>query len=148
MKRIFATLIAVILTTMCVMGQTNADDIIGTWSGRQDGAGYRVKVTKQSDGTYQGQMLWMERDKDADGKKLLDTKNPDKKLRNVPHDRVVIFTGLKYNADKQHWGGTKIYDPRRGMKAHLTIFKEQDGRLRVKGSLLGISESVYWTKVK
>lgn len=149
MKRLFLTLTAIVLTTLCAMAQNlSADDIVGTWSGTQNGDNYRVKVTKQSDATYQAQMVWLENDKDSDGKKRLDTKNPDKKLRSVPCDRIVIFSGLKYNTAKQCWDGTKIYDPQRGMKAHLTVSKEKDGRMRVKGSLLGISESVYWTRVK
>ena len=149
MRRILTTLIAIVLTTMYAMAQNiSADDIVGTWSGTQNGDNYRVKVTKQGDGTYQAQMVWLENDKDSDGKKRLDSKNPDKKLRNVPCDRIVIFSGLKYNTDKRHWDGTKIYDPQRGMKAQLTVSKEKDGRMRVKGSLLGISESVYWTRVK
>jgi hypothetical protein len=34
------------------------------------------------------------------------------------------------------------------MRAKLTIRFEKDGRLRLRGSLLGIGESVYWNKIK
>ena len=125
-----------------------ADNIVGTYSGTQDGEQFRAKITKQSDGTYQGQIVWMKNDKDENGNKRLDTKNPDKKLRNTPCDRIVIFSGLEYNADKKCWDGTKIYDPQRGIKARLTVTFEQDGRLRLKGSVFAFSESVYWTKVQ
>ena len=149
MKKLLMTLMAIAFTAMGALAQdVSADDITGVWSGVQNGDRYRVRVTRLDDGTYQGQMVWLENDKDSDGRKRLDTKNPDKKLRSVPCDRVVFFTGLKYNADKRQWDGTKIYDPQRGVKAHLTITKERDGRMRVKGSLLGISESIYWTRVK
>jgi len=45
----------------------------------------------------------MKNDRDADGNKRLDTKNPDKSLRMAPCDEVVLFTGLKHNARKQCW---------------------------------------------
>ena len=56
-----------------------ADNIVGTYSGKQGDDRFRVKIVKLTDGTYRGQVIWMERDKDAKGNKILDTKNPDKK---------------------------------------------------------------------
>ncbi len=126
----------------------NADNIIGVYKAKQGDNSYKIKIVKLTNGTYRGQMIWMEKDRDAKGNKLLDTKNPNKELRTTPYDRVVLFTGLKYNAKKHCWDDTKIYDPQRGMRANLHIEFTGDGRLRVKGSLIGISESVYWTKVE
>ena len=145
MKKGIMTLFLALFSFMGAMAQ---DQIVGTWAGEQDGDHFRAKIVKLANGTYQGQVVWMENDKDAKGNKRLDTKNPDKSLRKTPCDRIVLFTGLKYNAEKKHWSDTKIYDPQRGIKAHLTVSIEKDGRLRLKGSLMGISESVYWTRVK
>ena len=107
-----------------------------------------MKIVKLSDDTYRGQVFWMERDKDAQGKKILDTKNPDKSLRTKPADQVVLFSGLKYDTKKRCWNDTKIYDPQRGLKAHMSAEFIADGRLRIKGSLLGISENVFWSRVE
>ncbi len=150
MKKVLMTLIfALFAITGTVIAQNNAaDNIVGTWAGEQAGDRFRAKIVKLSDGTYQGQVVWMENDKDDKGNKLLDTKNPDKSLRDTPCDKIVLFRGLKYDAEKKQWGDTKIYDPQRGIKAKLTITIMKDGRLRLKGSVLGISESVYWTRVK
>lgn len=125
-----------------------ADNVVGTYSGQQGEDAFKARITKLSDGTYRGQVIWMERDKDAQGHKILDKKNPDKSLRTRPADQTVLFTGLTYDAKKRCWGGTKIYDPQRGLKANVTIDFTADGRLRLKGSLLGISETVYWKRVK
>ena len=125
-----------------------ADNIVGTYSGKQGDDKFKVKVTKQNDDTYQGQVIWLEHDRDAKGNKLLDTKNPDKGLRSKPADQIVLFSGLKYDAKKHCWNNTKIYDPQRGLRAHMAAEFTSDGRLRVKGSLVGISESVYWTREK
>lgn len=151
MKRIIFLLIA-ILFAIPVMAQNplndNADNIVGTYSGKQGDDRFKVKIVKLSDGTYRGQVFWIERDKDAQGKKILDTKNPDKSLRTKPVDQVVLFSGLKYDAKKRCWNDTKIYDPQRGLKAHMSAEFIADGRLRIKGSLLGISENVFWSRVE
>ena len=125
-----------------------ADNIIGTYAGKQGDDKFKVKIVKLTDGSYRGQVVWMERDKDAQGNKILDSKNPDKSLRNRPADEAVLFSGLKYDAKKRCWGDTKIYDPQRGLRVNMTAEFTTDGRLRVKGSVLGISESVYWKKVE
>lgn len=152
MKRFFTILILTMFAFTYLNAQNvlnnAADNIVGTYSGVQDGEKFKVKIVKLKDGTYRGQIVWMENDKDANGNKRLDTKNPDKSLRNTPCDQIVIFSGLKYDNDDKEWNGTKIYDPKRGLRAKLTIRFEKDGRLRVRGSLLGIGETVYWTKIE
>jgi uncharacterized protein (DUF2147 family) len=124
-----------------------ADNIVGIYESVQNGDRFRAKIEKLKDGTYRGQIIWMEKDKNKDGNKILDTKNPDKSLRNTPADRIVIFSGLKYDGKDHEWGGTKIYDPQRGVKAKMTASFAADGRLKITGSVLLISESVYWNKI-
>lgn len=152
MKRFFTALILIVFAHTYANAQNvlnnAADNIVGTYSGVQDGEKFKVKIVKLKDGTYRGQIFWMENDKDENGNKRLDTKNPDKSLRNTPCDKIVIFSGLKYDADNKEWNGTKIYDPRRGIRAKLKICFGKDGRLSVRGSLLGIGETVYWTKIE
>ena len=124
-----------------------ADNIVGIYESVQNADRFRAKIEKLKDGTYRGQIIWMEKDKNKDGNKILDTKNPDKSLRNTPADRIVIFSGLKYDGKDHEWGGTKIYDPQRGVKAKMTASFAADGRLKITGSVLLISESVYWNKI-
>lgn len=126
----------------------NADNIIGTYSGKQGSDNFKANITKQTDGNYKCQVIWIEHDRDAAGNKLLDTKNPDKSLRKTPCDRIVLFSDLKYNAKEHRWDDTKIYDPQRGFRAHMRAEFTDNGQLRIRGSLLGISESVYWTKIQ
>ena len=151
MKR-FILLLMTLLSVNAVTAQNTlndkADNIVGTYSGKQGDDKFKVKIVKLTDGTYRGQVIWLEHDKDEKGNKLLDSKNPDKKLRSTPADRIILFSGLKYNAKKHRWDDTKIYDPQRGLRANLSIEFSADGKLRVKGSLMGISESVYWKKIE
>ena len=152
MKKLFTALLVTMFVFTGVMAQNalnNAgDNIVGTYMGSQNGEKFKAKVVKLTNGKYRGQIIWMENPNDAQGKRRLDTKNPDKNLRNTPCDQVVLFSGLEYNAKKKRWDGTKIYDPQRGMRANLTVEFENDGRLKLRGSVLGIGETVYWTKVK
>lgn len=147
-------IILILTTLLCAMPivaqntlNDHADNIIGTYSGKQGDDRFRAKIVKLSDGTYRGQIIWMERDKDNHGNKILDSKNPDKKLRSTPADRIVLFSGLKYNAKKHRWDDTKIYDPQRGMRAKMTAEFTKDGLLKITGSVAVVSESVYWQKL-
>ena len=126
----------------------NGDNIVGTYESTQNGDRFKAKIEKLKDGTYRAQVFWVENDKDANGNKRLDEKNPDKSLRNTPADRIVLFSGLKYDAKKKEWNGTKIYDPQRGIRAKMTASFEKDGRLKLTGSVLLISESVYWKRIQ
>ena len=150
-KKILMLLAITIMCGQFAMAQgalnDKADNIVGTYEGEQNGDRFKAKIEKMSDGTYRGQVIWLEHDSDKNGNKILDTKNPNKKLRNTPCDRIVLFSGLKYDAGDKEWNGTKIYDPQRGMRAKMTARFEKDGRLRLRGSVLDIGESVYWTKI-
>lgn len=124
------------------------DNIVGTYQAKQGDDNFKASITKQTDGTYKCQMIWLEHDRDVNGNKLLDEKNPDKRLRLVPCDQIVLFSGLKYNAKEKRWDGTKIYDPQRGIRAKLHAEFTKEGQLKLRGSVMGIGESVYWDKIK
>lgn len=151
-KKLFMMLAIMLMGGQMTMAQNalnnNGDNIVGTYESTQNGDHFKAKIEKLKDGTYRGQMLWLENDKDADGNKRLDEKNPDKSLRNTPADRIVVFSGLKYDAKKKEWNGTKIYDPQRGVRAKMEASFAADGRLKITGSVLVISETVYWKKIK
>ena len=147
MKRIL-TIVLLSLLAVAAFAR-NADAIVGDYHAIQNSDEFKVRISKNDDGTYKGQIFWLKNDIDPKtGLKLTDTRNPDKSLRDVPCDQVVLFDGLQYNPKKSRWDGTKIYDPQRGLKAHLTITIEKEGKIRVKGKLLGISETVVWDKIR
>ncbi len=151
MKKTLITLIITLLSLTTAVSQNPlnnaADNIVGTYSGELNGDKFKAKITKLTDGSYRGQIIWVENDRDAQGHKLLDTKNPDKKLRNTPCDRIVLFSGLRYDAKEREWSGTKIYDPTRGMRAKLVASWTKDGQLRLKCSVMGISKNLYWQRI-
>lgn len=125
-----------------------ADSILGEYETEHQGEMCKIRLTKQEDDTYQAQVFWVENRLDKNGNVRLDEKNPDKSLRSVECDKIVLISGLKYDSSKQKWADAKIYDPTRGIKANVTCWFEQSGLLHVKGSMLGFSQSVYWKKIK
>ena len=150
MKKILLTLTLFLMGTAALLAQglnDKADNILGNWRATRGGEVSKVKVSRSADGTYMAQVYWVEVDKDKNGNKKLDRKNPDKSLRNTPCDQIVLIQGLKYNAEKKQWDGTEVYDPTKGIRAKCVVRFEDDGRLRIKGSILGISQSAYWEKL-
>ena len=124
---------------------SRADAIVGTYRVEHAGQQSKVRVYKEKNGDYTAQCIWLRDSIDpATGKLITDSKNPDKSLRNTPCNRIIIFRNMQYNSKKQRWEDGKIYDPTRGIVANCTCEFLQDGRLKVRGSILGIGESVYW----
>lgn len=146
MKKMILALFALFFSIVLFAQNDKADNIIGTYLCGTGIDAYRVRIERLSDGSYKGTVCWTADLYDASGKKKTDVKNPDKALRNVPMDQVVIFTGLQYNAEKQHWSDTKIYDPDRGIRVKMTAKFEGGKTLVVRGTVLGVGEKVSWVK--
>ena len=75
-------------------------------------------------------------------------KNPDKALRNVDIDKVVLVDGLQYKAKDKKWGGAKIYDPTKGIRVNASAEFVSPTKLKLRGTILGIGATLYWTKIK
>lgn len=149
MRKLWAVLFSTMIFAVIANGQDNsvADSIVGEYYADHQGESSKIRITKSDDGTYMAQVFWVKNSTDKSGNPILDTKNPDKSLRHVPCDQIVLISGLKYNAEKKRWGDTKIYDPTRGIRANVTCEFAEDGMLKLKGSLLGFSQTVFWQKL-
>ena len=146
MKKTILAITALFLLLALHAQNDKGDNIIGTYLSHSGKDTYKVSVVKLADGSYKASICWLADRYDANGKLRTDSKNPDKQLRSNPLDKVVLFSGLKYDASKQNWSGTKIYDPTRGLSAKMTAHFTSPGTLSVRGTLLGISETATWSK--
>lgn len=126
----------------------NPDSIIGEYLAERGGSKSKVRVTKNADGTYTAQVFWVEHPLEKNGNKRKDTKNPDKTLRNVDIDKVVLVKGLQYIAEDKEWGGTKIYDPTKGIRVNVSAKFETPDKLKLRGTILGIGVTIYWNRIK
>jgi uncharacterized protein (DUF2147 family) len=151
MKRFIALFIALVGFSFTSIAQdinNNPDSIIGEYLAERGGSKSKVRVTKNADGTYTAQVFWVEHPLDKNGNKRKDTKNPDKTLRNVDIDKVVLVKGLQYIAEDKEWGGTKIYDPTKGIRVNVSAKFETPDKLKLRGTILGIGVTIYWNRIK
>lgn len=152
MKRFLTFLFLVLsfgfsLAAQNVLNQ-DCDAIVGTYEVCHQGEKAHVQITKETDGSYRARVIWVEDRLDKKGNVRLDEKNPDKSLRHVECDKIILFSGLKYNKEKSRWDGAKVYDPTRGLRANVVCEFMEDGTFRVKGFLLGFSQSIYWKPIR
>ena len=126
----------------------NGDEIIGEYLTDRGGSKSKVRVTKAEDGTYTAQLFWVQNPLDKNGNKRKDVKNPDKNLRNVDIDKVVVIKGLKFDKSEGEWNGTKIYDPSKGIRVDVEAEFVDAKKLKLFGNIWGIGTTIYWTKLK
>ncbi len=151
MRKLFITLTLLLTFTSLSIAQnlnTKGDEIIGEYLTDRGGKKSKVRVTKEKDGTYTAQVFWVEQPYDKNGNKRKDVKNPDKSLRNVDIDQVVIVKGLKYDSEDKEWSGAKIYNPSKGIRVNATAKFETKEKLKLRGTILGIGTTLYWQKIK
>ena len=141
-------LLAVAVFTIAGAAAQDTDKILGVYKAVEEGKESKVEFTRQADGSYRGQIIWLKQPDNPDGTPKLDVKNPDASKRSVRADRVVVVDGVKYDAKKNVWNGGRVYDPTKGKDYKVEVSFEDARTLRVKGSLLGFSRSVYWTKIE
>lgn len=150
MKKIIFTIMCALMVISANAQNLNSkgDNIIGNYLSTKDGVKSKIKITKEANGTYKAQVYWVERALDAKGNKRKDVKNPNKSLRNVDIDKVVLIKGLKYDAKDKEWTDSKIYDPGSGKIYSVDIEFKDANTLKVYGNILGIGKTVYWTRIE
>ena len=151
MKKIFFTLLCAVMFTIPSFAQdmnSKGDNIIGEYLSIKDGKKSKIRISKASNGTYTAQVFWVENPLDKNGNKRKDEKNPNKNLRNVDVDKIVLIKGLKYDADDKEWGDTDIYDPTGGKVYSVDIEFKDSKTLEVYGNIWGIGKTVYWTRIE
>ena len=151
MKKTIFTLISAIMFAIPKFAQEinkNGDEIIGEYLTDRGGSKSKVRVTKAEDGTYTAQLFWVQNPLDKNGNKRKDVKNPDKNLRNVDIDKVVVIKGLKFDKSEGEWNGTKIYDPSKGIRVDVEAEFVDTKKLKLFGNIWGIGTTIYWTKLK
>ena len=148
-KILFAIICAFVTFTVSAQDlNSKGDNILGNYLSLKDGSKSKIKITKETDGTYTAQVYWVEKALDANGYKRKDVKNPDKNLRKVDLDKVILVKGLKYDAKSKEWTDTKIYDPGSGKIYSVDIEFKDAKTLKVYGNILGIGKTVYWTRIE
>ncbi len=148
MKKNLFTAIVILFVPLFLQAQ--ATKIEGTWFNEEKTS--TIEVTKGSDGTYHGQINWLE-EPNEDGAPKLDKENEDPQLAKRPVMGLVIVEGFVYDAKKERWIEGSIYDPKNG-KTYDCYAWFEDGdfdNLYIKGYVAGIKalgRKTIWEKKK
>ena len=146
MKKILLTTITVLFLPLFLYAQS--DRILGFWiTGEGDS---QVEIYKDSNGKYQGKIVWLD-EPNENGKPKIDDDNPDPKLATRPVMGLPLLRNFKYSSKKKRWTEGRIYDPKNG-KTYDCYAWFEDGnynKLYLKGYVMGIrvlGRSTTWTK--
>ncbi|MCT4624811.1 MAG: DUF2147 domain-containing protein [Schleiferiaceae bacterium] len=128
--------ISMLYSFFIVKGQTQADDILGTWWNPEKNS--HIEVTKK-DGKYQGKIVWLKEDKNEDGSSpRVDEHNEDESLRSRRILGLTLMYDLVWDEDDQEWDDGTIYDPRRGKTFSFYANLAEDGSMNIFAYVLGM----------
>lgn len=127
----------------------DANKIVGVWI-TQDNDG-KVSIAQDSEGKYNGTVVWMKDSLDVHGKPVLDSKNSDKKLRDRPVVGINLLEGFKYDESCSKWVDGRIYDPKSGKTYKSLVRLDEDPNILLVKGFVGLSfigREVVWIREK
>ena len=146
-KRIYISLIIVVITFLKVYANAKADDILGVWLSMEKTSKIKIYKCGNDGNKYCGKIVWLKRPKEDDGKPRVDKNNPDSKKKNRPLQDLVILKHLEYDAVKKEWNNGTIYDPYTGFTYKCEV-KKPGQILKIRG-FIGVSligRTAEWTR--
>ena len=149
LKFLFLSILS--LFTYSIFAQSEADKILGTYLVKDDQSSEKVKIKiyKNSNGTYSGRICWVENPYFKDGSPKCDIMNPDKSKRNTPGDKIQMLFHFRYNAKDKKWVDGEIYDPVHGKTYKCQMWFINATTLQLRGyiGIPAIGRSMKWKKI-
>ena len=139
--------ITLLLLCVAVLAQAQNKKIVGVWWNQEKTS--RVEIFEENGKIY-GKIVWLEDNKNKDGSSpRLDYNNPEPELQKRKLLGVRILKNLRWDADENEWDSGEIYDPKTGKTYSCYAELQKDGKLFLKGYVLGmpfIGKSTLWTR--
>jgi len=107
------------------------DEILGRWL--TDEGRSTVEIYMQGK-DLRGRIVHLKEPLDDKGQPKRDTHNPDASCQDRPLLGMDILWGFHYKGDRT-WAGGRVYDPENGKTYHCSMRIDEDGILRLRGSL-------------
>jgi uncharacterized protein (DUF2147 family) len=125
-----------------------ADKVLGYWL-TQNGDS-QVKIFKEKEGKYYGNIKWLKIPNREDGSIKLDDNNPNEELSKKTILNLQLLKSFEFDEDDNEWVNGTIYDPTSG-KTYKCYMWFEDGdyaTLHVKGFIgfSAIGSRVDWTR--
>lgn len=147
MKYTKLVFLAALLCASSFVAKSQNNKIIGIWWNEEKSS--RIEVYEEKGKIY-GKIVWIKVNTNPNGTApRTDYLNPDEKLKTRPVIGVRILTDLVWDADDQEWTDGEIYDPKSGKTYSCYAELQKDGKLFLKGYVLGmtfIGRSTLWTR--
>ena len=139
--KIMRYLITMLLSTAFISSYSQ-DQIHGLWL---TGEGQtKVEISENSQGLYEGKVVWLKNATDKEGNTISDRKNPDSSLRNRPIMGIAILENIQYQDGV--WKAT-IYSPKRGKRLPCTLSLTASDVLKIEVEIMGMTRDRRWTRV-
>lgn len=139
--------ITLVLLCFTLFTQAQNKKITGVWWNQEKTS--RVEVYEENSKIF-GKIVWLEDNKNKDGSSpRTDYNNPKIELQKNKLIGTRILKNLRWDADDMEWTKGEIYDPKTGKTYSCYAVLQNDGKLFLKGYVLGmpfIGKSTLWTR--
>jgi uncharacterized protein (DUF2147 family) len=126
MKR-YAFLLSIMISTAAVAAQAgDSDRIVGLW--KSSNKQVMIKIDKVGD-HFQGRIVWI--GDSEQGGMLMDEKNPNQQLRNLPLKGNKIIQDLAFNPSSAHWEGGTFYNFSEGKNYNCLISMTTSDQIKI-----------------
>lgn len=139
--------ITIALVCFTLFTQAQNKKIIGIWWNQEKTS--RVEIFEENSKIF-GKIVWLENNKNKDGSTpRTDYNNPKIEFQKNKLIGTRILKNLQWDADDSEWSKGEIYDPKTGKTYSCFAVLQKDGKLYIKGFVLGMSfigKSTLWTR--
>ncbi len=122
-----------------------ANEVIGVWE-TVEGKSH-VQIKSCGDKKYCGEIIWLKKPNDKQGRPLKDINNTDEKLRDRPILTLQLLRDLE-KVGKNEWDDGYIYNPEDGQTYSSEMNLVDQDTLQVRGCVLFFCKSQIWKRVK
>lgn len=126
MKSISYTILFFLIGLSINIKASNPDHIIGVWKSSSDQV--MIKIDKIGD-RFQGRIVWYKPSGEINT--ILDEKNPEERLRQIPLKGNKIIQELSFNPIKSTWEGGTFYNHKDGKKYLCLISLQNSGEIKI-----------------
>ncbi len=143
-----AIITALICLAFMAKAQHHANKkILGIWWNEERSS--RIEVYEHHEKIY-GKVVWLKDNTNPDGTTpRTDYENPDESQRKKPLIGQPILKHLYWDKYDEEWEDGEIYDPKNGKTYSCYAELQEDGKLFLKGYVLGmpfLGRSTLWTR--
>jgi uncharacterized protein (DUF2147 family) len=131
---------AAALLTLIATPALAADPAEGEWLTQAGSARVRIGPCPGQAARLCGAVSWLKNDP-----KVVDSNNPDPKLKGRPILGMTMLSGFK-SAGPGKWTGGKIYDPESGKTYDSKLSVNGNGTLKVEGCVAIICQAQTWRR--